>query len=137
MLIIENKPDLSLIAKKRQYKLRGVFLSFESITHYLGKVYISKGTGAKKKIFVFTVSGKLVADFMALKPKYRIKVWFNIKCREYKSKWFTEMIIESFEHWIVNEKKVLAEAKQLKLEDEKRYEKSLYTDNDYGYSDLD
>lgn len=129
--------DLSLIAKKRQYKLRGIFLKYEGVTNYLGKVYISKGTGANKKIFVFTVSGKVVASFMALKPKYRIKVWFTIKCREYKDKWFTELVIDSFEHWIVNEDKVNAEAKQLKLEDEKRYSKSLYNDNDYGYSDLE
>jgi len=118
--------DIKAINKKRQYKIRGVFLSFESINHYLGKVFISKGVGSKKKIFVFTVSGKLVADFMSLKPKYRIKVWFTIKCREYKGNWFTEMIIESFEHWIVNEDKVNAKAKQLKLEEEKKYSKSLY-----------
>lgn len=129
--------DIAAINKKRQYKLRGIFLSYESINIYLGKAFISKGVGAKKKIFVFTVHGKLAADFLNLKPKYRIKVWFNIKCREYNNKWFTEMIISSFEHWIVNEEKTLAKAKQLKLEEENQYTKSLYTDKDYGYSDLD
>jgi hypothetical protein len=118
--------DIKAINKKRQYKIRGVFLSFESINHYLGKVFISKGTGKNKKIYVFTVSGKLVADFMSLKPKYRIKVWFTIKCREYKGNWFTEMIIESFEHWVVNEDKVNALAKQLKLEEENKYSKAIY-----------
>lgn len=118
--------DLDKIAKKRQYKLRGVFLSFESINTYLGKVFISKGTGTKKKIYVFTVGGKLVQEFKNLKPKYRIKVWFTIKCREYKGNWFTELMIESFEHWAINEDKLKNQARQLQLTNDKLYEKSIY-----------
>lgn len=115
--------DVDKLAKKRQYKLRGVFLSYESITHYLGKVYVSKGSGATKKTFVFIVSGKLVADFMALPPKYRVKVWFTISCKQFKSNWFTELKIESFEHWAVNEAKIIAEAKQTSMLNDMLYAK--------------
>ncbi len=117
------KVDLDKLAKKRQYKIRGVFLSYESITHYLGKVYVSKGEGSKKKVFVFTVMGKLVADFMALPPKYRVKIWFTINCKEFKSKWFTELVIESFEHWAVNEDKLKSQAKQTSMLNDMLYAK--------------
>ncbi len=118
--------DLDKIAKKRQYKLRGVFLSFESINTHLGKVFISKGTGTKKKIYVLVVSGKLISDFMALEPKYRIKIWFTIKCKEHKGNWFTDLIVEDFEHWQVNEDKLRKENKQLQLTYDKSYEKNIY-----------
>lgn len=124
-----NTVDLTKLAKKRQYKLRGVFLSLECITDYIGKVFISKGTGTKKKIYVFTVLGKVMSEFRNLSPKYRVKVWFTIKCKEYKGNWFTELIIESYEHWKVNEDKLLAQAKQLKLIQENQYSKSLYNNN--------
>jgi hypothetical protein len=118
--------DLDKIAKKRQYKLRGIFLKYEAINSYFGKVFISKGTGTKKKIFVFTAKGHLTNQFINLLPKYRIKVWFNISCREYKSNWFTELNIESFEHWAVNEDKIKKEAQQLDLLNNNLYSKSLF-----------
>lgn len=118
--------DLDKIAKKRQYKLRGIFLKYEAINSYFGKVFISKGTGTKRKIFVFTVKGHLTNQFNKLLPKYRIKVWFTIICKEYNSKWFTELHIESFEHWAVNEDKLKKEAQQLDLLNNKLYSKSLF-----------
>lgn len=118
--------DLDKIAKKRQYKLRGIFIKYEAINSYFGKVFISKGTGTKKKIFVFTAKGNLTNQFINLLPKYRIKVWFTILCKEYKSNWFTELNIESFEHWAVNEDKIKKEAQQLDLLNNNLYSKSLF-----------
>jgi hypothetical protein len=118
--------DLDKIAKKRQYKLRGIFIKYEAINSYFGKVFISKGTGTKKKIFVFTAKGHLTNQFINLLPKYRIKVWFTILCKEYKSNWFTELHIESFEHWAVNEDKIKKEAQQLDLLQDYQYKKSLF-----------
>lgn len=118
--------DLDKIAKKRQYKLRGIFIKYEAINSYFGKVFISKGTGTKKKIFVFTAKGQLTNQFINLLPKYRIKVWFTILCKEYKSNWFTELHIESFEHWAVNEDKIKKEAQQLDLLNNNLYCKSLF-----------
>jgi hypothetical protein len=121
-----NSIDLDKIAKKRQYKLRGIFIKYEAINSYFGKVFISKGTGTKKKIFVFTAKGHLTNQFINLLPKYRIKVWFTILCKEYKSNWFTELNIESFEHWSVNEDKIKKEAQQLDLLQDYQYKKSLF-----------
>ena len=121
-----NIIDLDKIAKKRQYKLRGIFLKYEAINSYFGKVFITKGTGTKKKIFVFTAKGNLTNQFINLLPKYRIKVWFTILCKEYKSNWFTELNIESFEHWAVNEDKIKKEAQQLDLLNNNLYSKSLF-----------
>ena len=118
--------DLDKINKKRQYKLRGIFLKYESANTYFGKVYISKGSGTKKKIFVFNVNGKLIHEFEKLIPKYRIKVWFTIECKEYKSNWYTYLKIESFEHWAVNEDKLKKEAQQLDLLQDHQYRKSLF-----------
>ena len=118
--------DLDKIAKKRQYKLRGIFIKYEAINSYFGKVFISKGIGTKKKIFVFTAKGHLTNQFINLLPKYRIKVWFTILCKEYKSNWFTELHIESFEHWAVNEDKIKKEAQQLDLLQDYQYKKSLF-----------
>jgi len=56
--------DLDKIAKKRQYKLRGIFIKYEAINSYFGKVFISKGTGTKKKIFVFTAKGHLTNQLL-------------------------------------------------------------------------
>lgn len=128
---MENKLDLAKIAKKRQYKIRGVFLSFESVNNYIGKVYISKGTGKDKKIFVFTTTGTLTRDFMSLPPKYRVKLYFTIKCKQYNDKWFTELVIQSYEHWAINEDKIIAEAKQLSLLNEKAYAKNIGSNDEF------
>lgn len=104
-----NKPDqetLDKLAKKRQYKLRGVLYSFSLVNNSIGQVIIAKGTGSNKKFFAFTSFGSNSYAIEKLKTGYRMKVWFTIKSQEYSGKWYTNLVIESFEHWEVNEDKV-------------------------------
>jgi len=118
--------DLEKLAKKRQYKLRGVFLRLEWVNNSIARIFVSKGQGKDKKIFIFTVLNPLSHKFAALKPNYRVKLWFTIKCNEFNSKWFTELIVQDFEHWQVNADKIQKQAYQQQLIDDNLYQKSLY-----------
>ena len=103
------KPDqetLDKLAKKRQYKLRGILRSFDWVNQSIAKVMLTKGQGAEKKSFVFTAFGQNAEAISKLKVGYRMKVWFSIKCNQHKETWYTNLIIESFEHWAVAEDKV-------------------------------
>lgn len=120
------KPDqeaLEKMAKKRQYKLRGILRSFSWVNTSIANILITKGQGEKRKNYSFSAFGSNAQALSALKLGYRVKVWFTIKCSEHNQKWYTNLIIESFEHWEVNEDKIKkqkriqdAEERQTKIE---------------------
>lgn len=101
-----DKETLDKLAKKRQYKLRGVLRSFERVNQSIAKVILTKGQGAEKKFYVFTAFGQNAEAISKFKTGYRMKVWFSIKCSQHKETWFTNMVIESFDYWAVAEDKV-------------------------------
>lgn len=103
------KPDqeiLEKLAKKRHHKMRGVLRSFEWVNQSIAKVMLTKGQGSEKKFFQFTAFGQNAEAISKFKVGYRMKVWFSIKCNQHKETWYTNLIIESFEHWAVAEDKV-------------------------------
>lgn len=106
-----DKEALDRLAKKRQYKLRGVIASIEFPNKSIAHVLVSKGSGQLKKYFIFSAFGANAYAFAELKKGFRIKIWFTIKAVQYKDKWYTNLVIESFEHWVVNEDKIKKQAK--------------------------
>lgn len=103
------KPDqetLEKLAKKRQYKLRGILRSFDWVNQSIARVMLTKGQGSEKKYFQFTAFGQNAEAISKLKIGYRMKVWFSIRFTKHKDNGFTNLIIESFEHWAVAEDKV-------------------------------
>lgn len=121
--------DIDKIAKKRQYKVRGKVLSFTLLPNNVGKLLIYKGVGKNKKHFMFTTFGENTKKLSKISEQYRIKIWFSIKCSNYNEKWFTELLLESFEYWKVNEDKIKKEQNQLKIIEENQYLKSIVKNN--------
>jgi hypothetical protein len=123
---------LDKIAKKRWYKLRGVISAIElhgkgnSITNVL----ISKGSGKAKKLYYFTSYGVKALELAKLSKGFRIKVWFSIVTNEHNGKYYPNLKIESFEHWIVNEEKI---KKQQKIEELAKKQAEI----NWGESDFD
>lgn len=111
--------------------MRGVFAMYEVVNPRIGKMYLTKGTGKNKKVFVFTCFGGMETKASALIKGARIKAYFTIKCREYNTKWFTELILEDLEEWLVNEEKVKRECRQLELIEDKLYVKP--SENNEGF----
>lgn len=105
------KPDqqtLEKLAKKRQFKLRGVVASVQicgANSTYVN-ILISKGQGEKKKLFYFSAYGKVAMELSKISKGFRIKMWFTIKTNEHNGKYYTNLNIESFEHWVINEEKL-------------------------------
>lgn len=125
-----NPIDLDKLAKKRQYKMRGVLEQIQWVNDSIAKVFVSKGTGSKKKMFIFTVLRAKGIEINALQPKYRMKIWFTIKCQPYKESWFTNLILESFEYWSVNDDKIKKVAAINKRVQDAEYTKSIQTEFD-------
>ncbi len=123
-----QKIDLDKIAKRQQYKLRGVIMNYQSISTTVGKLLVSKGAGKSKKVFIFTVLGQNIPEIIKLKSGYRIKIWFTIKCNEYKGNWYPELVLQSFEYWPVNDDKIKKEAAMKKMMDDSEYSKSIKPD---------
>lgn len=115
-----DKEALDKLAKKRQYKLRGVLRSFERVNQSIAKVILTKGQGAEKKFYVFTAFGQNAEAISKFKTGYRMKVWFSIKCNQHKETWFTNLVIESFDHWAVAEDKVKKAERIKQLEESQR-----------------
>jgi hypothetical protein len=114
------KPDqetLEKLAKKRQYKLRGVLRSFDRVNNSIAKIILTKGKGTEKKFYVFTSFGQNTEAISRLKMGYRMKVWFSVRCNQHKENWYTNLIIESFEHWSVAEDKVKKATRIKELEE--------------------
>lgn len=109
--MIPDKETLDKLAKKRQYKLRGVFLSLERVNGSIATVLITKGQGIKKETYCFTAFGAEALALEQLKKGYRIKIWFVLKSKEYNKKWYNSFVVKSFEHWIVNEDKLKKQAR--------------------------
>lgn len=112
-----DKGALEKITKKRQYKLRGILKSFKWVNTGIASVVITKGQGERRKYFAFGAFGSNAQSISLLKSGFRIKVWFNIKCNEYNEKWYTNLIVESFEYWEVNEDKIKKQKRIQELEE--------------------
>ncbi len=120
--MIPDKETLDKLAKKRQYKFRGIFVSFSWIKTNVGSALITKGAGAKKETYCFTAFGAEALALEQLKKGYRIKIWFILRSRQHGEKWYSGFIVKSFEHWIVNEEKL---KKQAWIEEQKNKQKEI------------
>ncbi len=118
-----DKETLDRLAKKRQYKLRGIISSFEwvnPVNKSIANLIVSKGSGSNKKFFAFTVFRPNALVLEQLKVGYRIKIWFSIRSTKHSDRWYTNLLIDSFEHWIVNEDKLKKEARIKELSEKQK-----------------
>ena len=77
---------------------------------------VTKGQGANKKQYYFSAYGKTALELSRLSKGFRIKIWFTITTNEHNGKYYTNLKIESFEHWIPNEDKLKKEQRKMQME---------------------
>jgi hypothetical protein len=122
-----NPIDFDKIAKKSQFKLRGVVCDISTQKGKFVEICLQKGTKDKKKFYVFQCGGKIADRVRHLALGSRLKVWFTIKSSQWNGKWFTNLELQDFTQWIVNEDKLNKE-KALRLKKEERtYSQAIHT----------
>lgn len=104
-----DSETLVRLDRKRNYKLSGDFLSFGWVKPSICNLVLTKGTQKAKKQYVFTSFGNVslqLAEILENKKFIgRIKVWFDISCREYNGKMYTSLVVKHFEVVQVGEAK--------------------------------
>lgn len=129
----KNKPDadaLLKINKKRLFKIRCKIQEIKSPYRGVLNVLCYKGAGAKKKLFMFSAFGDMHNQIRPLLKDSRVKLWFDIKTKEYMGKYYTELEIKHWEYWQVNEDKLKKEAYQKSIIDNHNYIQSKSENNE-------
>jgi len=124
-----DSKELEKINKKRLFKIRCKIQEIKSPYRGVLNVLCYKGTGSKKKLFIFTAWGEMHNQIRPLLKDSRVKFWFDIKTKEYNGKYYTELEVKHWEHWIVNEDKVKKEAYQQSLLNNHQYIQSKSDNN--------
>lgn len=100
-----NQIDFDKIAKKSQFKLRGIVCDISIQKEKFIEICLQKGAKNKRKVYAFQCSGKLGDRVRHLALGSRVKVWFTIKCTQWNGKWFTNLELQDYSDWVVNEDK--------------------------------
>jgi hypothetical protein len=118
--------DIDKIVKKNQFKLRGVLFDISIAKGKFVEISLQKGTKDKKKTYIFQCGGKMGDRVRHLTKGTRLKVWFTIRCSQWEGRWFTNLVLEDFDSWLLNEDKINKQQAIDFREQEDKYSKSLY-----------
>lgn len=111
---------------KRLFKLKGKLFSITKIYGGCYQFLIWKGQGDAKKFYNFESKNHELNTMLQQVPlKSILRVFFELKCTEWNTKWYTTLNAVKCEVCPINEERLKKLARQQNLFEEKEYQKPL------------